>query len=331
MTAAPEVLVRIDDRVRLMSAVLAVTQATNAAHARRPHSAHAHARATRKHLAPHQSHAAVFALQGLIEQHAPLESVFGYALRLRTPDFIMENAPRWAPPRWDSLLADFYHQAELAQWWSHEQHAWEKSVAEANRMLHRSELYSFLEPYVGTAPYAFVFLPNISYPADQDVGIRVGSELTCIAPPRAAWGDSPPWPFDEDPGHIYRAAIGQYTRLLMRDYLAQHEDKVREAALIELPVSEEIRMQHPTWQEQFLALLASGVVAIYLEDRVSPAEAKAYILMESKVYGMAMLPGVVSVLRRYMDDRRAGKYPDFAHFLPVFPKQLRVAKRIYSL
>jgi hypothetical protein len=53
--------------------------------------------------------------------------------------------------------------------------------------------------------------------------------------------------------------------------------------------------------------------------------------MESKVYGMAMLPGVVSVLRRYMDDRRAGKYPDFAHFLPVFPKQLRVAKRIYSL
>lgn len=331
MIPSPDVLVHIDDRVRLMSAVLSVTQTTDESHARRPHSAHAHARATRKHLAAFRSHPAVTGLQGLLDQHAPMEAIFGYALRLNAADFSIDSTPRWAPAHWDKQLSAFCREAALTHWWGFEAHAWEKSANEASRMFQNVDLRSFLKPFVGYTTDQFVFLPNISYPIEHEIGVRVGNELTCIAPPRAAWGDSPPWPFDEDPGHIYRAAIGQYTRLLMRDYVLHHKDKLEEAAHIELPVSDEVRLQHPTWQEQFLALFVSGVVAIYLEDRVSPAEAKAYTLIESKVYGMAMLPGVISVLRRYLADLDAGKYTDFAEFLPLFPKQLRVAKRIYSL
>ncbi len=331
MTTATHVSVRIDDRVRLMSSVLALTPSIDEVHAHRPHSAHAHARATRKRLAALRTHPAVSALQGLIEHGAPIEAIFGYALRLKQPEMLIEHPPRWSPPDWDRQLGDFYQQADLGGWWAHEAATWDKSAAEARRMFAQVEVHSFLKPFVGPVQAQFVFAPNILYPTEYEIGVKVGDEVTCIAPPRAAWGDSPPWPFDEDPVHIYRAAIGQYTRLLMRDYLAHHEDKLEAAAQIELPVSDAVREQHPAWKDQFLTLFTVGAVAIFLEDRVSPAEAKAFTLIESKVHGMAMLPGVVSVLRRFLSDSAEGKYQGFADFLPLFPRQLRVAKRIYAL
>lgn len=331
MTDSPDVHVRLDDRVRLMAAVLAITTTTDEAHARRPHSAHTHARATRKHLAAYKAHPAVVALQGLLNQSAPYEAIFGYALRLKPPSYTLELSPRWSPPAWNEQLGDFMRTASLSQWWAEEQPTWEKSLNEAKRVLNGTQFHHFLKPFVGESSAQFVFMPNISYPAEHEIGVRVGDDLYCITPPRPAWGDSAPWPFDEEPAYVFRAALGQYARVLMNEQLARHQDKLDEAAQIELPVSEAVRAQHPEWRDQFLSLFVSGLVAIYLEDHVSPIEAKGYTLMESKYHGNAMLPGVVSVLRRYMTDAAGGKYGAFAEFLPLFPKQLRVARRIYSL
>jgi len=331
MTAASDVIVRHDDRVRLMSAVFALSSVIDEAHAQRPHSAHAHARATRKRLAGFKAHPAVMSLEKLLQEDAPIDAIFGYALRLDPSTWAMEHPPRWSPPQWDEQLRDFREITGLTDWWAAEDAVWEASLSQARHMFTHLDVRPFLAPFVDTSEAEFVLLPNILYPAEHEIGVRVGNEFTCIVPPRPAWGDSPPWPFDEDPVHIYRAAIGQYTHLLMRDYLAHHQAQVDEASLIELPVGETVRSHNPTWIDQFLALFVSGIVAIFLDDRINPAEAKAYTLMESKVYGMAMLPGVISVLRRYLSDVEAGKYSSFADFLPLFPKQLRVAKRIYSL
>jgi hypothetical protein len=46
---------------------------------------------------------------------------------------------------------------------------------------------------------------------------------------------------------------------------------------------------------------------------------------------MTILPGTISVLHRYLRERDAGRYDTLLDFLPVFPKQLRVAKRLVSL
>jgi len=42
------------------------------------------------------------------------------------------------------------------------------------------------------------------------------------------------------------------------------------------------------------------------------------------------LPGTVSVMRRYLQEVGGGKYRNLAEFLPVFPKQLRVARKIVT-
>ena len=46
---------------------------------------------------------------------------------------------------------------------------------------------------------------------------------------------------------------------------------------------------------------------------------------------MTILPGVVSVLRRYLEGHAEGRYPELVDYLPNFPKHLRVAKSITTL
>jgi hypothetical protein len=163
------------------------------------------------------------------------------------------------------------------------------------------------------------------------MGIRMGADIVAVVPPRAAWGNSPPWPFDDDAVYLYRAALAQFGRPLVIKYLLSRPEQVAEAARMRLPVSDQFRAAYPRWDMQFTHLFLAGLVVIYLEDCVSAAEAEAYVLVERRVHGMGMLPGVVSVLRRYLSEHEAGRFAELADFLPLFPKQLRVAKRFVSL
>lgn len=331
MTPQPEVSVKLDDRIRLMSALLAATDFPQKSQARKPHGTHPHARATSKYVSEFNKHEAVGVLQNLLDQNAPLEAMFTLVMHLSWPQLDANPLPRWVPPGWTSAIRDFYQVSRLADWWQQEDYLWQKCVSESERMFSAVQFKLFLQPFVGDVQDRFTFIPNISYPTDSEIGIRIGRELVCIAPPRLAWGDSPPWPFDEDPMHIYRAALTQFGRLLMVTYLRANAPQVAEAAQTPLPVSDQFRAIYPAWEEQFTHLFVAGAVVMYLEDHVSKAEANAFVLMERKARGMDILPGVVSVLRRYLQELEAERYTSLLEFLPVFPKQLRIAKRIVNL
>lgn len=328
-----DVTVRLDDRIRLMSAVLAATNWPDKAQEHQPHGTHVHARSTTRYLKEHSRHPAVLALQNLLDQGAPLEAVYTFGLCLNWPDLQLQlpTLPGWIPPGWLGHLRDFIRQTAITDWWAQEDRLWQKSLEESRKMFHDIAFKPFLKPFMGDIPEDLVFFPNISYPTHQEIGIRLGRELVCIAPPRLAWGDSPPWPFDEDPVHIYRAALSQYGRLLLITFLRAHSDRLTDARAIPLPVSDQFSATHPSWDEQFTALFVSAAVAIYLEDHISKSEADAYVLMARKTQGMTILPGTISVLRRYLAEQEAGRYQSMIDFLHIFPKQLRVAKRIVML
>lgn len=326
-----DIIVKIDDRVRLMSALLAATRYPELSQQKKPHGTHAHARATKKFLGLQAGHEAATTLQTMIDQRAPLEAIFALALVLRPPQYTVDKPPRWMPPGWNDKVRDFETVSGLAGWWQSEAAVWSSALDQSQKMFAKINLKPFLKPFVGEIKERLIFMPNILYPTDQELSFRLGNDLVAIIPPRLAWGDSPPWPFDEDPAHVYRAAILAYGRLLMSAYLRTHQAKVAEIAQTPLPISDALKAAHPGWTEQFTALFVAGAVAIYLEDHVSHAEAKSYILMEKKVNGLDVLPGVVSVLRRYLTEREAGRYQNLLEFLPVFPRQLRVARRIVTL
>lgn len=330
MTAS-DVIVKLDDRVRLISAALAATRYPDLAQERRAHGTHAHARATRKYLAPFASHEAITALNTLLDQRAPMEALFTLGLVLKLPDFSVERPPRWMPPDWNLKLRDFYARADLIGWWQEENEGWGDALMESQQVFASVNFKPFLSSFVGDIQERFYFIPNICYPLDQEIGVRLGQDLIAIVPPRLAWGESPPWPYGEDPAHVYRAALTQFGRNLVMNYLRTHADRVAEAAQSPLPVSEQFQSMYPTWQEQFTNLFVAGAIAIYLEDHVSKPEADAYVLMERKVRGITILPGLISVLRRYLSEYEAGRYTEMIDFLPNFPRQLKVATKIAAL
>ncbi len=330
MSNQTDVTIRVDDRIRLVSAALAATDYPRKAQERKRHGTHHHARATLKHLNEFTQHPAVVGLQGLLEMGAPIEAMYTLATQCSWPEMEIAALPRWSPPNWNKQLLDLYEKAALAQWWQDEHGVWEKAINECEEAFEAVHFTEFLEPFLGDINKDFIFTPNLAYPTDREVGIRIGKELLCITPPPLAWGDSAPWPYTNMLTHSYRAGLTQFGSILLMGYLKKHADKVAKISETELPVSDHFKMLHPSWEDQFISLFVAAAVAMYLEDYVNEAEAKAYMLMERKVRGMVILPGTVNVLRRYLQEY-GSKYTSLIDFLPVFPKQLRVAKKIVLL
>ena len=171
MTNEHDVSVRLDDRVRLMSAVLAATDWPLKSQNKKPHGTHLHARSTRKFLEVVKNHPAVQSMQGLIDQNAPLEAFFTLALQLSWPDLKMSELPGWVPPKWNEQLADFYVQARLSTWWKNEDAAWQSALHESERMFKDVAFKPMLKTFFGDVPENLIFIPNISYPTDVDLAI----------------------------------------------------------------------------------------------------------------------------------------------------------------
>jgi hypothetical protein len=324
------ITVRTDDRVRLMSALLAATSWPDDEQQRKLHGTHAHARGTRRRVQAQARHPAVLILQALLDRGLPLEEMFGYVLHLGWPGLEGDHQPEWAPPTWPRHLLNFYRHTGLDGWWEAEAVTWERAARETEAAVQAVQLRAFLRPFVGEFEDDLVLLPNLSYPTDREVGVATGDALVCILPPRMAWGDNPPWPFSDDRAYVLRAALTQYSRLLMGRILGDHAAVVTEAARHALPVSPAFAGQYPTWEARFLALVGMGLVAIYLEDHVSPAEAGAYVLLARKAQGLEALPGVVDALRRYLAGQAAGTYTGFADYLPHFLEHLRVTRKLLA-
>jgi len=333
MTEVSDITVRLDDRARLLSAVLAATDFPERAQRLKPHGTHAHARATRKQLQAYGEHPAVKATQRMLDQNIPLEAIYALVMLMNWPEMSVAALPGWAPPRYNVLLRDFYEEAQLADWWQREGALWDKAVVEARNALQELRFKPFLKPFLGEIDQRLVFMPNISYPTDSDTGFQIGEELVCIAPPPLAWGDSPPWPYDEPTmiAHSYRTAMIVFGGMLLSNYLRAHPEQVAEIAQTELPLTDPFKARHPTWEDQFSTLFLSAVVAMYLEDYVDEKEYRAYVLMEKKARGMTNLPGTVNVLRRYLQEVGNDKYSNLIEFLPYFPRQLRVAQRMVKI
>jgi hypothetical protein len=326
-----QVIVGIDDRIRLMSAVLAVTNYPERAQQRKGHRPHAHARRTTQWLWDFRNHPGVQGAQYLLNKGAPLQALYTYALKLDFPSMRTEVAPKWIPEGWNYYLRDFFEVARLQDLWDQEQPVWDQAQNEADSVLRGSDYYDFLEPFIGDVREYLIYMPNVSYPSETSVGVRVWDELICIGPPRIAWGDNPPWPFDEDRAHIFSTSLSDFTRLLMLAWMRRNADFIHPIAQKPLPLDEEFREVHPNWGDQFLSLFVPGAVALYLEARVDPQEAKSFILMEKKIRGLTILPGVISVLERYLREYYDGRYDTLLDYLPHFPGHLRVAKKISAI
>ena len=215
------VTVRVDDRIRLTSALLAMTAWPEREQEAKPHGIHAHAKATRKHLETFGDNAAVERMQGLLDEGRTLAELFEFALGLSWPGLRARGeVPDWLPSGWTAEIRNFHIAGKLASFWGDEKAIWDEAVSDLEAIFEEGDIAGFLTPYLGDIKQKLVFNPNLSYPTSEVVRFVHGEEVWCIAPPQLATGTNPPWRYGDDPGWAVLTAFEGFASVLLMDYLA---------------------------------------------------------------------------------------------------------------
>ena len=272
-----EVIVSLDNRARLVTAVLAASHWPKLEQQQTPHAVHPHSKQTAYLVEPAAGHPAVTILNQGLAQDIPLSDYFSAALRCSWPGFTPQE-PLPASPAdraWVNALPGFYQQTDLATFWQKESESWQTAYDELSAIFRDSHLSPFLRQLCGEAWAKVVIVPTVVYPLLKPVLAETAAALYMILPPAKAWGESPPWPFGEDPGWVIAQSCFHLVQYFLADTLAQMDE-----------------MQQ--------GLLTYAAVTLCLEKEFDEAEAMTYLVQKKKEQKLPRLPLAVETLRDYL-------------------------------
>ncbi len=274
--------VQVDDRARLVTAVLAASDWPAIEQTQLPHATHAQAKLTRQFVEPFRGHPAVAGINQAWLNGVELDEMFSAALRCRWPDFTpVEPLPRVLQiDSWVASLADFAAASNIAAaFWPEHEAAWHTAVTELRAIFQDNRLLRFLGQMRGRPiEQAIVIMPNLVYPALSPVLASARNSLALLLPPPKAVGESPPWPYSEGAGWVTAVTCRQLAAYLLADKLAELNREQRE-------------------------LLIHAVTALCLEQTLDEFEGRAYLLRASKEQNLPELPALVEKLRAATADQ----------------------------
>lgn len=272
-----ELVTRIDDRARLVTAVLAASQWPEQEQAQLRHAVHPHAKQTRQQVLAQAGHPAVAGANAALAAGQPPDRLFAAALRCRWPDFApQEPLPPNLDPAWVATLLSFAAETAVAAFWGEHDAAWQEALADLRAIFAGSRLPAFLDRLAGRAVAPpVVVLPNLLFPALSSVLAETAAGLTLILPLPKAVGESPPWPYREGPDWV----LAESCRRLLRHALA--------ADLARLPAGS-------------LSLLEHAAITLFLEEALDESEALSYMVRSKRQFNLPRLPLAVETLRDYL-------------------------------
>lgn len=268
-----EVQVGVKDRMRLVTAVLAASHWPQMEQKIRTHAVHPHAKEIQRFVQPYQTHPAVVLTNELLAQHVPVEDLFTAALRSSWPD--LRPFERLPGPlmdgRWVMQLEAFLRDTGISErFWSRHHAVWEEAKNQLCAIFAGIELPQLLVKVVQKPlPQQIMVIPNLGFPALSTLVAETGQNMYVIVPPLLAVGESPPWPYHEDPPavlvNVWQALL---THLMGEQWAAQEQAKLH------------------------------GLTVLFLETAVDEAEAMSYMVRAKKQHLLPELPGVVETLRQ---------------------------------
>jgi hypothetical protein len=276
-----DIKVKVDDRARLVTAVLAASTWPDEEQAQLTHAVHPHAKQTRHFVSNLANHPAVVGMNQAWLNGVELDSMFSAAARCQWPSFI--TTPRETLPRvlqiegWTQSLAKFARDTNIANlFWPQHQAIWDAATAEMRTIFQNNHLLTFIEQVKGTPiPQTVQVMPNLVYPALRAVLATSNQTLYLLIPPPKAVGESPPWPYSEDHGWVIAFA----TRKLLHHIFA-----------------EELHDLEDEQQQMFI----HAVTVLALEHTLDEFEGQAYLLRHKKEDNLPGLPDLVEKLRAYI-------------------------------
>lgn len=253
----------IDDRLRLVTAVLAAGDWPGREQAQLTHAVHPHAKQTRQFVADFAHHPAVVWTNQVIESGESLDDVF-----TAVSQSVQQEA-----------FDEFLSETGLETFWQEHAADWQAAQNDLTAIFQTSHLPAFLNQ-IADEPISQTIriMPNLVYPSLTAVLVSGFDALTLLQPPPKAVGESPPWPYGEDPGWVQASVCRRLAHFALADTLetlSPHEQ----------------------------ALLLYAATTLYLETAVDPEEAIAYLVRTKKQYNLPKLPVVVAALRDYLVDK----------------------------
>lgn len=271
-----ELKVVIDERARLVTAVLAASHWPDLEQAQATHAVHPHSKQVKQWVRPYKNHPAVQRVNDSLAVNVGLDSFFTAVLRCGWPDKMDITHPPQGAQDWVKSLADFAIQSNLLGFWAEHTEPWEEARAGLETIFAQSQIMRFLGKLLGQpVPKNVAVMPTITYPMLNPILAETDNTVFFILPPAKAWGESPPWPHGEDPGWVIAQTCWHLAGHFLADTLAELDD---DAA----------------------AALIHAAVTLCLEADFDEAEAMAYLVRSKKEHKLPRLPLVVDNLRDYL-------------------------------
>ena len=267
--------VAIDERMRLVTAVLAASDWPMEEQNQLTHAVHPHAKQVRQFVQPFGSHPAVNGVNEALLNGVDLADLFSAALRSTWPDFTpTAELPRVLKIRnWVQSLADFAQKTAVStDFWPQHTAVWTEAQSALTQIFSSGDLLAALAQVGEVADTAVSLMPNLVFPALTPVVATADGALTLLLPPPKAVGESPPWPFDEDPGWVVAAVAEQLIPHLLAADLAQ-------IAPAQQPIARHLAAAH--------------CLASLLDD----FEAQSYLLRAKKAHNLPQLPALFAQLQ----------------------------------
>ena len=274
-----DVTVVVDDRARLVTAVLAAGHWPQKEQERLTHAVHPHAKQTRQQVEALAEHPAVVTVNEALAQGVDVADFFTAALRSRWGSFKpLEPLPEtFAARAWTKTLPHFGERSAMYIFWQAQATPWQKAQQDLEHIFYRNELAHYLGRLrQRPLAHAVRLMPNIVYPALQPVPVETETAVYLLLPPPKAVGESPPWPYDEDPGWVLAHTCHALMDYFLGDMLANFDEERRR-------------------------LFKYAAAALFLEETIDEAEAMAYIVRTKKQRDLPHLPNAVEALRQWLE------------------------------
>ena len=231
--------VAIDERIRTATAMLAASNWPAMEQTITPHAVHPHSKQTKHYMEPYKNDAAVMELNAALGAGGTL-------------DDLLETAVSTNPH------TAFATAANLTAFWASHTDAWDEAITDLKSIFDGKPIVSTVTALTGveiSKPVRLV--PTIVYPMLAPVVVENAERIFIILPPAKAWGESPPWPFADDPGWAMAQVAFYLSQHVLRDELTQMDET---DGLVRL----------------------HAIVVLCLEKEMNDAEAMAYLVRTKK-------------------------------------------------
>ena len=246
--------VTIDERIRTATALLAASNWPAMEQAITPHAVHPHSKQTMHYMEPYKADAAVTALNAALDAGGGMKGLFATAV---------STNPHTA----------FAAAADLPAFWAKHAAAWDEAVTDLKAIFDGKPIVGAVAALTGIEVNKPVRLvPTIVYPLLTPVVVENSDHIFIILPPAKAWGESPPWPFGDDPGWAVAQVAFYLSQHLLGDELAQ------------MDATDGLVRLH-------------AIVVLCLEREMNDAEAMAYLVRTKKEQKLPQLMAAVEAMR----------------------------------